>query len=412
MLGDVSWEPLDLLGQFGEHLPDPRVRARLETRNPLEFRHEPALSRLGEPGQLLDVAGREAERLAEFAHDRARAVGGKGAHEPDVIVPVALIDREDQFFANIARKVDVYVRDTFHGVIQEPAEEEIRLYRIHVGEPDQIADDGGDGGPAAAPGREELARHRVAPHAVRDLPGQFEDVVIHEKESCQPVTVDEREFGGEPLFGFSPVPAAGRISGLERPAAHMMEHAHGGCEAAPLEVGEPVAEVGRKIERPAALGDRPRVAERVGPRCEAPLHLPGRGEVETGVGTAEGVGIVDRRPVPDRDQDVLETVPVRDMVVDVARGHDRDAEPVGQRPQRPPAREVAVDRVVLQFDEEVVGAERVAQTAGQPLGLTRPPLERREERTAATPAEEDEPLGPFEEHAEVEPGLPARVLHM
>ena len=39
--------------------------------------------------------------------------------------------------------------------------------------------------------------------------------------------------------------------------------------------------------------------------------------MEAGVGTAECVRIVDRRPVPDRDQDILETVPVGDVVVDV-----------------------------------------------------------------------------------------------
>ena len=69
-------------------------------------------------------------------------------------------------------------------------------------------------------------------------------------------------------------------------------------------------------------------------------------------------------------------------------------------------------RVVLQFDEEVVRAERVAQTAGQPFGLVRPPSERREERTPATPGEEDEPLGTLEERVQIEPRLPARTLHM
>ena len=412
VLGDVPRESPDLLGQFGEGPPDPRVRARLETGDALQFGHEPVLSGFGEFGQFFHVAGREAERLAQFARDRARAVGGEGAHEPDVVVSVALVDREDQFLPDIARKVYVDVRDALHGVVQEPAEKEVRPHRIHVGEPDQITDDGGDRGSATAAGGEQLARHRVAPHAVGDLPGEFEDVVIDEEEPGQVVAVDEREFGGEPFLGFAAVSAAGGIADLERPAADLVEYAHGGGEAAPLEVGEAVAEIGRKIERPAALGDHARVAERVGPRCEAPRHLPGRGEVKAGVGAAEFVRIVDRRPVPDRDQDVLETVPVGDVVVDVARGHDRDAEPVGQRAQRPAAREIAVDRVVLEFDEEAAGTEGVAQPARESLGFVRPPFERREEGTPAAPGEEDEPFGPFEERVEVEPGLPARALHV
>ena len=160
-----------------------------------------------------------------------------------------------------------------------------------------------------------------------------------------------------------------------------------GARPLPLEVGEPVAEVGREIERPAALGDRARVAERVGPRREAPHHLAGRGEVEAGVGAAQRVRIVDRRPVPDRDQDILETVPVGDVVVDVARGHDRDAEPVGQRTQRPSAREVAVDGVVLEFDEEVdPGPKASRRRTASRSASSRPPFERREEGAPAAPA--------------------------
>ncbi len=101
--------------------------------------------------------------------------------------------------------------------------------------------------------------------------------------------------------------------------------------------------------------------------------------------------------MPDRRQDILETVPLLPVIVDVPRGHDRDPEPVGQAGQAADPLGVPADPVVLELDEEAVGAERIEESLRECLSRRRRILERTEEGAPPATGEEDEPLGVLEE---------------
>ena len=64
-----------------------------------------------------------------------------------------LVDPFDQTLADLARKVEIDVRDGAHLVVDEPAKHQVVCQRIDVGESDQVTDDRADGGPSSASGR-------------------------------------------------------------------------------------------------------------------------------------------------------------------------------------------------------------------------------------------------------------------
>ena len=412
VLRDMPGQPPDLPGQLGERAPRRRVELRAELVDPGQLARDPVLSGICQLRELLDVSHREAERFPHLAHDRPRSVGREGADEPDVVVPVPLVHGEDQLFADVAREVDVDVGDAAHRVVEEPSQVEVRLHRVDVRQPDQVADDRRDRRPPTTSGREERARLGPSADLLRDFAREVQDVAVHEEEPGEIVPVDELYLLLEPPLGLGPVGVSARVAHLERGATHLCEHPDRGRAAASHEVGELVAEIAGEIELAAPLGDDERVEDRVGPGLETPRHLVRRREVETGVRTSELVRVFDRRPVADRHEHVLETVTVAVVVVDVPRRDDRNPEPVGERAERLHPRPVAVYRVVLELDVQVSGAEDVDETTEQRLRLARPPIERGENRTPATPREDDEPLGPLEKRLERDARVAALVLHV
>ena len=71
----------------------------------------------------------------------------------------------------------------------------------------------------------------------------------------------------------------------------------------------------------------------------------------------------------DSDHHILQPVTSRVEVEDVARADDADADAFGKLHEGAVARTVAEDKVVLQLDEDVVGAEPVDEAAEGGFGL-------------------------------------------
>ena len=127
----------------------------------LEALAGPGVHRAGHP---LDLGRRQAQRLAEVAHRAAHPEGGEGGDQSRALVAVALVDARDQLLAHVAGEVEVDVRRLGDLLVQEAAQEQPRLDRVHVREPGQVADDRADARAPASPRRQHRPRRLGAAH--------------------------------------------------------------------------------------------------------------------------------------------------------------------------------------------------------------------------------------------------------
>ena len=199
MLGDVPRQAGDLGGEELEGAPALRDQLALGVgkRGHLlgDARRIPAV---GEPGEPLELGLRQPERLADVADRAARAVGGEARDERGVLVAVALGDGDDQLLADVAREVEVDVRDRGQLVVEEAAEREVVRDRVDVREAGQVADDRADRAAAPPPGRQEAAGRVAAAHLQRALPRELEHLPVEQEEAGEPELVDQRELALEP----------------------------------------------------------------------------------------------------------------------------------------------------------------------------------------------------------------------
>ena len=156
VLRDVARQAGDLARQLAERVP---ARAGMRARDAVELLADAlGVPAVGDAREPLELAEREAERLADVADRAAAAVGGEARDERCVLAAVALGDRDDQLLADLAREVEVDVGDAGHLVVQEAAEREVRLDRVDVREAGEVADERADARAAAAAGRQRVAR--------------------------------------------------------------------------------------------------------------------------------------------------------------------------------------------------------------------------------------------------------------
>src|SRR5690349_19392347 len=111
---------------------------------------------------LVDLLGRQAERLTEVADDAPRPVGREGGDQRRALGAVDLVDARDQHLADVAGEVEVDVRHRADPLAEEAAGEKVVLDRVDVREAGQVADDRADAGAAPAPRRQRPPRRRVA----------------------------------------------------------------------------------------------------------------------------------------------------------------------------------------------------------------------------------------------------------
>src|ERR671924_515732 len=106
--------------------------------------------------QPLELGERKPERLADVADRAAGVVGREARDECRVLAAVALADGDDQLLTNVAREVEVDVRDRDEFAVEEPPEREPREHGVDVGEAGQVADDRADRAAAPAPWRQDV----------------------------------------------------------------------------------------------------------------------------------------------------------------------------------------------------------------------------------------------------------------
>ena len=151
VLGDVARQAGDLGREELERAPALRDELALGVRERGHLLGDAGgVPAVGEPREPLELGLRQAERLADVADRAARAVGREARDERGVLVAVALGDGDDQLLADVAREVEVDVRDRGQLAVEEAAEREVVRDRVDVREAGQVADDRADRAAAAA----------------------------------------------------------------------------------------------------------------------------------------------------------------------------------------------------------------------------------------------------------------------
>ena len=152
VLRDVARETRDLAGEPGERAPALRLELALAVWEPRDLLphalRAPAVRGAREP---LELCEREAERLPHVADRAARAIRREARDERGVLAPVALGDADDELLADVAREVEVDVRDGGELAVEEASERELVRDRVDVRETGEVADDRAD---ASFPGRD------------------------------------------------------------------------------------------------------------------------------------------------------------------------------------------------------------------------------------------------------------------
>ncbi len=205
VLGEVPWQPVRLVAQprqpapaagqgavarlVGDPLRDVRRVAPVDHRQPFLGRHRERRAvvgiverrlraaglqpqrrldvgrhaahrpRLGPARDPLELTRREAEHLAELADRAARPERRERGDQRRALAPVALVHARDQDLADVAREVEIDVRQRGQLLVEEAAEEQLVGHRVDVREAGEVADDRGHRRPAPATGRQQRA-HR------------------------------------------------------------------------------------------------------------------------------------------------------------------------------------------------------------------------------------------------------------
>ena len=181
---------------------------------------------------------------------------------------------------------------------------------------------------------------------------------------------------------------------------------------APVEVRKRVAQVFGQVEGGAPFSDLQGVGEGVRAAPEAMGHFLGRSQIKSCVGTALLVRAVQRRPIPDGHHDVLKSMPLGSVIVDVPCSHHGDSEPIGEPAEAPVPVAVPPLFVVLKLDEKATRAEGSVQAPSQELGNGRAVFQRPRQRASLAPGEGNEALRTCEEGREGKGGLPAFTFEM
>jgi len=328
---------------------------------------------------------------------------------------------QDEFFPDVAGKIQVDVGNRVQGLVQEAAQEEVGLHRVDVREADEIADDGGNRRSASPSWWEpRVGPGRLAADTQGHVPRQVHDVPVDQEEARKAVPLHQTQFFFQALFGLRPfLPGPGGTtlrasldtattyapsitsSATPRmpnriPLIHQSPAGFGQDLDSRLslsrafEIGKFVAQILGDVESSAALGNAKCVGDGIGSATEAVGHLPGRCQVKEGIGASHRVGVVQGGPVADGDQHVLETMPLRPVIVDIPRGHHRNDELVGEAGQPLVPLSVSLHAVLLKLHVDVPGTERIEKASQQAFSGCHTVLKRRPQGASAASREQDD----------------------
>ena len=122
----------------------------------------------------------------------------KAATSAHAVAAVAVVHARDQHLADVAREVEVDVRQRGELLVQEAAEEQLVGDRVDVREPGEVADDRRHARPTAAAGRQQAARRLRPAHLRRHLARQLEHVAVEQEEAGQAEVADHAQLLVEP----------------------------------------------------------------------------------------------------------------------------------------------------------------------------------------------------------------------
>src|SRR5581483_3590699 len=184
-------------------------------------------------------------------------------------------------------------------------------------EPGQVADDRADARAATTARRQRVPRAAGTAHLERAVACELEHLPVEEEEAGETEPSDQRELVVEALAR-APLEAVGAGVALHEGAVADRAQLPVGQVYPVREVGVAIAELLRQVEL-ASFRDLAR-SQRSLPW--QPLeHLLRRAQERFVVAPALPLAAVEGRPVPDRDEGVLQERPSRVVRVHVAGGH-------------------------------------------------------------------------------------------
>jgi hypothetical protein len=96
-------------------------------------------------------------------------------------------------------------------------------------------------------------------------------------------------------------------------------------------------------------------------------HLLRRGEVKVGVRTPLLMSPVEGGMAADRDEDILQAMPLPEVIVHIPGGDDRDLQPVRKTREPTHTIPIAQNAVVLKLHKDPLGAEGAQKSTQKSL---------------------------------------------
>src|SRR5512132_3039495 len=107
----MARQPADLPTELDERAPARRGELGVRVRQLRQLLADAVRVAVGQPREPLELGEREPERLADVADRSPRAVGREACDERRVLAAVAVADGDNQLLADVAREVEVDVRN-------------------------------------------------------------------------------------------------------------------------------------------------------------------------------------------------------------------------------------------------------------------------------------------------------------
>jgi hypothetical protein len=334
---------------------------------------------------------RVAQHPGRVAHRGPGLDGGEGDDLGHVVGPVTLGRVADHLAPGALVEVHVDVGHLLAPGVEEALEQEVVLDGVEVDDAQAVGH--------AAPGR------RPPPGAGADarFPGVADEVPHHQEVGRKAHADDDAQLVLEPLgHGRGQGVAVAPVRPLQGELAQVVVlRCHPLGEDEPGQLGLSELDLD-----PGPLGDGQGVVAGLGELTEQVAHLRRRLQVVLVALEAEPLGVVDGGTRLHAQEGVVGHGLVGTGVVAVVGGQQRRTQPAGELDQLGVGAALALDAVVLQLDEEVVGPEDVAQAAGQTGRLGRVVAEQGlADDAAEAPGGGDDALGVALEQLPVDPGL-------
>ncbi len=329
--------------------------------------------------------------LPYLAYRVSRPKGHIGADHGCVLFAVLLVDVLDYLLPPRGVDVDVYIGDR-RGFVEEPADKK--------GVPDRI-----DRGDAEEIGDKRACRGTPALRQDPLPPGELHNVPDNEKIAAEPFLFNECKLLFKPSLYLVRWIAVFSRRPLFTKAPEISSRADA-CRK--VEVRKTVR---RKIELElAGFGNGKRAADRLGRKSGKKQHLPAILQVILRIGMPERRGIVEARPAPDADEDVVQLMTAPLQVMDVI---DRDQRNAGLFPElrEPPAKPPVLRiEMVLHFEIEAAGRKDGPIAQGDLFRFLLFPLEKQARDLALLAARKaDEPVAERCDMSKSEMGVPLRA---